>query len=89
MLRKGGCILWVAPSGGHDRRDLATREVPPAPFDSKTIDIFKLMGYKLKVKTHYYPLAMISYDLCPPPNYVDSGVLGEQRKQCQICTGGN
>ena len=78
MLKKGGCILWVAPSGGRDRRDLATGEVPPAPFDSKTIDMFRLMGNKSKVKTHYFPLAMVSYDLCPPPDFVDPGV-GEQR----------
>ncbi|KAI2511365.1 phosphate acyltransferase [Fragilaria crotonensis] len=78
MLKKGGCVLWVAPSGGRDRRDLATREVPPAPFDSKTIDMFRLMGNKSKVKTHYFPLAMVSYDLCPPPDFVDPGV-GEQR----------
>jgi glycerol-3-phosphate O-acyltransferase len=78
MLKKGGCCLWVAPSGGRDRRDLVTREVPPAPFDSKTIDMFRLMGNKSKVKTHYFPLAMVSYDLCPPPDFVDPGV-GEQR----------
>jgi glycerol-3-phosphate O-acyltransferase len=78
LLKKGGCALWVAPSGGRDRRDLTTREVPPAPFDSKTIDMFRLMGNKSKVKTHYFPLAMVSYELCPPPDFVDPGV-GEQR----------
>jgi glycerol-3-phosphate O-acyltransferase len=78
LLKKGGCALWVAPSGGRDRRDLTTREVPPAQFDSKTIDMFRLMGNKSKVKTHYFPLAMVSYELCPPPDFVDPGV-GEQR----------
>jgi len=78
MLRRGGTPLWVAPSGGRDRRDLETGLVPPAPFDQKTIDMFRLMGNKSKVPTHYFPLAMVSYDLCPPPDSVEAGV-GEQR----------
>ena len=78
LLKKGGCVLWVAPSGGRDRRDLETGKVPPAPFDTKTIDMFRLMGNKSKVKTHYFPLAMLTYDLCPPPDFIEAGV-GEQR----------
>ena len=77
-FKKGGTILWVAPSGGRDRRDLETGKVPLAPFDNKTIDIFRLMGNKSKVPTHYYTLAMVSYELCPPPDYVVPGV-GEPR----------
>jgi glycerol-3-phosphate O-acyltransferase len=77
-LKKGGCVLWVAPSGGRDRRDLETGKTPISPFDSKTIDMFRLMGSKSKKPTHYYPLAMVSYELCPPPDFVEAGV-GEQR----------
>lgn len=77
-LKEGGTCIWVAPSGGRDRRDLETGEVPLAPFDSKTIDMFRLMGNKSKVPTHYYTLAMVSYDLCPPPDYIEAGV-GETR----------
>lgn len=77
-LRKGGTALWVAPSGGRDRRNVETGEIPLAPFDSKTIDMFRLMGNKSKIPTHYYPLAMVSYELCPPPDYVVAGV-GEER----------
>lgn len=77
-MKQGGCLLWVAPSGGRDRRDVETGQVPIAPFDSKTIDMFRLMGNKSKKPTHYYTLAMISYDLCPPPDYVEAGT-GEQR----------
>ena len=36
------------------------------------------MGNKSKVKTHYYTLAMVTYDMCPPPDYVKAGV-GEER----------
>lgn len=77
-LKRGGCILWVAPSGGRDRRDVASGKTPIAPFDPKTVDMFRLMGRKSKVPTHYYPLAMVSYELCPPPDFVEAGV-GEQR----------
>lgn len=77
-FKQGGTLLWVAPSGGRDRRDTTTGQVPCAPFDSKTIDMFRLMGNKSGVPTHYYTLAMVSYDLCPPPDYVEAGT-GEQR----------
>jgi glycerol-3-phosphate O-acyltransferase len=77
-LKEGGCAIWVAPSGGRDRRDVETGEVPIADFDSKTLDMFRLMGNKSKVPTHYYPLAMVSYDLCPPPDHISAGV-GEER----------
>lgn len=78
MMKKGGCALWVAPSGGRDRRDLETGKVPIADFDQKTIDMFRLMGNKSKVKTHFFPLAMVSYELCPPPDFLEAGV-GEKR----------
>jgi glycerol-3-phosphate O-acyltransferase len=73
-----GSIIWVAPSGGRDRRNVETNTVPIAPFDSKTIDMFRLMGNKSKRTTHYYTMAMVSYDLCPPPDFVEAGV-GESR----------
>jgi glycerol-3-phosphate O-acyltransferase len=82
-LKQGGQLLWVAPSGGRDRRDMKTGLVPLAPFDSKTIDMFRLMGNKSKVKTHYYTFAMVSYDLCPPPDFVEAGT-GESR-QVRFC----
>lgn len=77
-LKEGGMAIWVAPSGGRDRRDVETGKIPIAPFDQKTVDMFRLMGRKSKVKTHYYPMSMVSYDLCPPPDFVDPGV-GELR----------
>jgi glycerol-3-phosphate O-acyltransferase len=77
-LKKGGCVLWVAPSGGRDRRDVKTGKTPMASFDPKTIDLFRLMGNKSKMPTHYYPFAMVSYELCPPPDFIEAGV-GEQR----------
>lgn len=77
-LKQGGAMIWVAPSGGRDRRDTETMTTPIAPFDSKTVDMFRLMGRKSKVPTHYYPLSMVSYELCPPPDFIEAGT-GEQR----------
>eukprot|EP00581_Thalassiosira_minuscula_P011175 CAMPEP_0183721002 /NCGR_PEP_ID=MMETSP0737-20130205/13452_1 /TAXON_ID=385413 /ORGANISM="Thalassiosira miniscula, Strain CCMP1093" /LENGTH=456 /DNA_ID=CAMNT_0025950961 /DNA_START=136 /DNA_END=1506 /DNA_ORIENTATION=+ len=77
-LREGGMAIWVAPSGGRDRRDVSTGKIPIAPFDQKTVDMFRLMGNKSKTPTHFYPMSMVSYDLCPPPDFVEAGV-GEQR----------
>lgn len=73
-----GRLVWVAPSGGRDRRDVATNTVPLAPFDSKTLDMFRLMGNKSRRPVHYYTMAMVSYDLCPPPDTIEAGT-GEQR----------
>lgn len=77
-LKQGGTMIWVAPSGGRDRRDTSTMTTPIAPFDAKTIEMFRLMGTKSKVPTHYYPLSMVSYELCPPPDFTEAGT-GEQR----------
>ena len=77
-LKKGGTILWVAPSGGRDRRDVEKGVTPIAPFDSKTLDMFRLMGNKSKKPTHFYSMAMVSYELCPPPDSIEAGT-GEQR----------
>jgi len=77
MMRRGGTSLWVAPSGGRDRRS-SPSDVPVAPFDSKTVDMFRLMATKSKRPCHFYPLSMVSYELCPPPDTVEAGV-GERR----------
>ena len=77
-MKTGGHAFWVAPSGGRDRRDISTGKVPAAPFDQKTIDMFRLMSNKAKTPTHFYSLAMVSYDLCPPPDTIEAGT-GEMR----------
>jgi len=79
LLKRGGTAIWVAPSGGRDRRALdGSRQVPLAPFDPKTVDMFRLMGTKSKKSTHFYAMSMVSYELCPPPDYIEAGT-GEQR----------
>jgi glycerol-3-phosphate O-acyltransferase len=78
MMKSGGQCLWVAPSGGRDRRNVDTGEVPIARFDSKTIDMFRLMARKSKTATHFFPMSIVSYELCPPPDTVEAGT-GERR----------
>ena len=77
-LKQGSTLLWLAPSGGRDRRSVETGEVPIAPFDGKNIDMFRLISRKTKVPTHFYSMSVVSYDLCPPPDFVEAGV-GESR----------
>jgi len=78
VMKSGGGMIWVAPSGGRDRRDVESGEVPIAEFDGKTLDMFRLMARKSKVATHFYPMSMATYDLCPPPDETVSGT-GEER----------
>ena len=77
LLSEGSRCIYVAPSGGRDRKD-ANGNIVLAPFDSSSIEIFRLMGKQSGVKTHFYPLAMYTYELFPPPDKVQVE-LGEAR----------
>jgi len=77
LFKEGGQIIWVAPSGGRDRKD-ETGDFAVAPFDSKSIEMFRLMADKAGRTTHFYPLSMLTYNVCPPPDAV-GGAVGEQR----------
>jgi len=78
LLTEGGKCIWVAPSGGRDRADEASGEYVVAPFDPKSVDMFKLMAAKSKRPAHFYPLSMFTYPICPPPQQV-GGEVGERR----------
>jgi len=84
LLQEGGKIIYVAPSGGRDRRG-ANGQVEVAPFDPASIEMFTLMARKAKTPTHFYPFALATYDLLPPPETVEKE-LGEVRtaKRCPI-----
>ena len=45
----------------------AARASQVAPFDAKSVDMFKLMAAKSKRPAHFYPLSMFTYPICPPP----------------------
>lgn len=78
MLNLGGCCIYVAPSGGRDRPN-AEGQAEVAPFDPDSLELFWLLGRKAKQPTHFYPLALKTYDLMPPPQRVEKE-LGEKRQ---------
>ncbi len=84
LLQEGGKIIYVAPSGGRDRRG-ADGKIEIAPFDPQSIEMFYLMARRAKTVTHFYPLTLATYDLLPPPEAVQKE-LGEVRvtQRCPI-----
>ncbi len=84
LLQEGGKVIYVAPSGGRDRRN-AEGKIEVAPFDPQSIEMFYLMAKKAKTPTHFYPFALATYDLLPPPETIQKE-LGEVRyaKRCPI-----
>lgn len=77
LLQEGGVCIYVACSGGRDRPD-ATGAVHPAPFDPQSVELFHLIAKQAKTPTHFYPLAMYTYPILPPPDHV-AYALGEKR----------
>ncbi len=77
LLKEGGKCIYVAPSGGRDRRN-SDGIVEIAPFDAQSVEMFYLMAKKSKKKTHFYPMALDTYDLMPPPETIQKE-LGEIR----------
>lgn len=78
LLAEGGKCVYVAPAGGRDRPN-AEGYVEVADFDSQSIEMFRLMALKAKTPTHFYPLALVTYDILPPPQDIEKE-LGERRK---------
>jgi len=77
MLDEGGKCIYVAPSGGRDRPNVSG-EIEIAPFNPQSIEMFRLMAKLASRPTHFYPLALATSDLLPPPNSVNIE-LGENR----------
>lgn len=77
LLSEGGKCIYVAPSGGRDRPNREGK-VEVARFDPQSIEMFWLIAQKAERPTHFYPLALYTYDLLPPPHSVETE-LGEQR----------
>ncbi len=78
LLKEGGKCIYVAPSGGRDRRN-GKGVVEVAPFDPQSIEMFYLMARKAAHPTFFYTLALATYDLLPPPETIQVE-LGEARK---------
>lgn len=78
LMREGGLCLYIAPSGGRDRPD-ENGKVDVAEFDAQSIEMLCLLAQKANVPTHFYPLALNTYRLLPPPNTLGKEI-GEERK---------
>lgn len=77
LLKEGGKSIYVAPSGGRDRRN-AKGVIEVAPFDPGSIELFYLMAQKAGTPTHFYPMSLVTYDVLPPPETIQIE-LGEAR----------
>jgi glycerol-3-phosphate O-acyltransferase len=78
LINAGGNIIWLAPSGGRDRPDESGRFVV-APFDYKSLDMFKLMAMQSNRPLHFFPMAMYTHKLVPPPDAKATAEIGESR----------
>jgi glycerol-3-phosphate O-acyltransferase len=78
LLSKGGKCIYVAPSGGRDRRN-KHGIIEVASFDPQSVEMFWFTANHSTQPTHFYPLALSTYDLLPPPNGVKVD-LGEVRR---------
>jgi glycerol-3-phosphate O-acyltransferase len=77
LLSDGGKVIYVAPSGGRDRRN-AKGVIEVAPFDPQSIEMLYLMAQKAQKTTHFYPFVLATYELLPPPDTIQHE-LGESR----------
>jgi glycerol-3-phosphate O-acyltransferase len=77
LLKEGGKIIYVAPSGGRDRKD-ESGNIQVAPFDPQSIEMFILMAKRAGTPTHFHTLALSTYNLLPPPDSIQIN-LGEDR----------
>lgn len=78
LLRQGGQLLWVAPSGGRDRPDPETNEWVPAHFDSSAVENMKRLSDIVRVPAHLHALSLLCFEIMPPPVQVQKE-LGERR----------
>ena len=69
LLSEGGKAIYVAPSGGRDRPN-ANGIVEIAPFDPQSIEMFYLMAQRAGHPTHFYPMALKTFELLPPPQSI-------------------
>lgn len=76
-LNEGGCLIWIAPSGGRDRPK-ENGKWAPDNFDPAAVDLMKSLALRAKRPSHLFPMAMFSHPMMPPPTTIDKAV-GERR----------
>ncbi|KAI0567219.1 glycerol-3-phosphate acyltransferase [Gracilaria domingensis] len=79
LFKKGGTALWFAPSGGRDRRSAETGAVEISPFDEGAVATMKFTAERSGTPCHFYPMAVWTYDMLPPPSTVGGAEIGEER----------
>lgn len=84
LLSEGGKSIYVAPSGGRDRRDLKG-QILPAPFDPQSIELFYLLAKKSKYPVFFYPLALYTYSILPPPDTIQTEIGEERHANFAFC----
>lgn len=77
LFKEGGAIVWVAPSGGRDRKG-ESGDYDVSAFDPSAVFLLKRMMDSAKKPGHVYPMAMASAEIMPPPSGVEKA-LGEKR----------
>ncbi|QXE28212.1 1-acyl-sn-glycerol-3-phosphate acyltransferase [Chlamydia buteonis] len=77
LLNEGGKFIYVAPAGGRDRK---TRDnlLYPAEFQPESVEMFRLLTKASGRPSHFYPFALKTYDILPPPPTVED-TIGEYR----------
>lgn len=76
IMEEGSKIIFVAPSGGRDRKKDGI--LLPEVLDEKSVQLFRVIGRNCSKKSHFYPLAIHTYDTLPPPANINVE-LGEER----------
>lgn len=79
LFKEGGRRVWVAPSGGRDRRSAETGRVEISHFDDASIDMMRFTAAKSGTPCHFFPMALSTYDMLPPPSHVGGASFGEER----------
>ncbi|PXF47528.1 Glycerol-3-phosphate acyltransferase, chloroplastic [Gracilariopsis chorda] len=79
LFKEGGQALWFAPSGGRDRRSEEMGSVQISSFDEGAVDMMKFTAMKSGKPFHFYPMALWTYDMLPPPTNVGGAKVGEER----------
>lgn len=78
LLKQGGKCICIFTSGGRDRIS-PEGKVEVAPFDPRSIEMCYLMAQKAGHPTLFYPMALATHHLLPPPQTIQIE-LGEERK---------
>lgn len=79
LFKEGGKVIWFAPSGGRDRRSKETGRVELSPFDDGAVEMMRFAALKSGTPSHFYPMALRTYGMLPPPAGVGGAQIGEER----------